>query len=272
MALPGDLTVTANSSLLGPRQPLADPAIVVRDLNVALSGREILKKVSFEVPRGTTLAIMGLSGVGKSTTLRCLVGLQKPDSGEVFVDNRNILQMSRRDLDVLRRRVGMVFQMPALFDSLTIGENVAFGLREHTRLPEEEIQRVVAEKLAIVDLEGMGHLFPNQLSGGMQKRASLARTIATDPDVILYDEPTTGLDPILSRVINELILDLQTRMQATSVVVTHDISGALLVAHRIAMLHQGEIVWLGPSQEFQTTDNKYVTQFREGLVQGPIRV
>ena len=237
-----------------------------------LSGRAILSGVDFEVPRGTTLAIMGLSGVGKSTTLRCLVGLQRPDGGEVLVDNRDILTMNRRELDELRKRVGMVFQMPALFDSLTIGENVAFGLREHARLPEEEIQRIVAEKLAIVDLEGLGHLFPNQLSGGMQKRASLARTIATDPDVILYDEPTTGLDPILSRVINELILDLQKRMHATSVVVTHDVAGAMLVAHRIAMLHRGQIVWIGPSEEFPTTTNEFVAQFREGRVQGPIRV
>jgi len=239
---------------------------------VHLSGRAILSGVDFEVPRGTTLAIMGLSGVGKSTTLRCLVGLQRPDGGEVLVDNRDILTMNRRELDELRKRVGMVFQMPALFDSLTIGENVAFGLREHARLPEEEIQRIVAEKLAIVDLEGLGHLFPNQLSGGMQKRASLARTIATDPDVILYDEPTTGLDPILSRVINELILDLQKRMHATSVVVTHDVAGAMLVAHRIAMLHRGQIVWIGPSEEFPTTTNEFVAQFREGRVQGPIRV
>ncbi len=261
-----------NDAILGHRQQMSDPAIVVRDLTVSLSGRAILSGVSFEVPRGTTLAIMGLSGVGKSTTLRCLVGLQRPDSGQVLVDDRDILALSRKDLDELRKRVGMVFQMPALFDSLTIGENVAFGLREHARLPEEEIQRIVAEKLAIVDLEGMGHLFPNQLSGGMQKRASLARTIATDPDVILYDEPTTGLDPILSRVINELILDLQKRMHATSVVVTHDIAGAMLVAHRIAMLHRGQIVWIGPSEEFQTTDNEFVAQFREGRVQGPIRV
>jgi phospholipid/cholesterol/gamma-HCH transport system ATP-binding protein len=251
---------------------MADPAIVVRNLTVNLSGRAILSGVDFEVPRGTTLAIMGLSGVGKSTTLRCLLGLQRPDSGEVLVDNKDILTMSRRELDELRKRVGMVFQMPALFDSLTIGENVAFGLREHTRLPEEEVQRIVAEKLAIVDLEGMGHLFPNQLSGGMQKRASLARTIATDPDVILYDEPTTGLDPILSRVINELILDLQERIHATSVVVTHDVAGAMLVAHRIAMLHRGQIVWIGPPEEFQTTNNEFVAQFREGRVQGPIRV
>lgn len=254
------------------REPMGDPAISVRDICVSFGGRTILKNVSFDVPRGTTLAVMGLSGVGKSTTLRCLVGLQKPDSGEVYINGKNILQMKDSEFDVMRSRIGMVFQMPALFDSLTVGENVAFGLREHTKLREAEIQRIVAEKLAIVDLQGMGHLFPNQLSGGMQKRASLARTIATDPDIILYDEPTTGLDPILSMVINELIVDLQKRMQATSVVVTHDIRGALLVGHQIAMLHRGEFVWIGTSSEFQTTDNEFVAQFREGRVDGPIRV
>lgn len=253
-------------------EPMTDPAISVRNVSVAFGGRAILKNVSFDVPRGTTLAVMGLSGVGKSTTLRCLVGLQKPDSGEIYINGKNILKMDDKEFDKMRRRIGMVFQAPALFDSLTIGENVAFGLREHTKLPEEEIQRIVAEKLAIVDLAGMAGLYPNQLSGGMQKRASLARTIAIDPDVILYDEPTTGLDPILSMVINELICDLQKRMNATSVVVTHDIRGAMLVGHRIAMLHKGEFVWMGTSEEFRTSDNEIVAQFREGRVTGPIRV
>ncbi|MCR5661165.1 MAG: ABC transporter ATP-binding protein [bacterium] len=251
---------------------MTDPAISVRNVSVAFGGRAILKNVSFDVPRGTTLAVMGLSGVGKSTTLRCLVGLQKPDSGEIYINGKNILKMDDKEFDKMRRRIGMVFQMPALFDSLTIGENVAFGLREHTKLPEEEIQRIVAEKLAIVDLAGMAGLYPNQLSGGMQKRASLARTIAIDPDVILYDEPTTGLDPILSMVINELICDLQKRLNATSVVVTHDIRGAMLVGHRIAMLHKGEFVWMGTSEEFRTSNNEIVAQFREGRVNGPIRV
>ena len=259
-------------SILGPRRAMSDPAISVRNVCVSFSGRSILRNVSFDIPKGNTLAIVGLSGVGKSTTLRCLVGLQRPDKGEIYIDGQNILEMDEKRFDELRKRIGMVFQMPALFDSLTIGENVAFGLREHTRLPEQEIQRIVAEKLAIVDLQGMAHLYPNQLSGGMQKRASLARTIATDPDVILYDEPTTGLDPILSMVINELICDLQRRLQATSVVITHDIRGALLVGHKIAMLHQGEFVWMGTPEEFRTTDDPFITQFREGNVQGPIRV
>jgi phospholipid/cholesterol/gamma-HCH transport system ATP-binding protein len=251
---------------------MSDPAIVVENLTVAFGNRTVLKNVSFQVARGETLAIMGLSGVGKSTTLRCLVGLQKPTSGRILINEKDVVNLRPAEMRQLLMRMGMVFQMPALFDSLTVGENVAFGLREHTRLPEEEIQRIVAEKLAIVDLEGMEHLYPNQLSGGMQKRASLARTIATDPDVILYDEPTTGLDPILSRVINELILELQKRIQATSIVVTHDIAGALMVAHRIAMLQAGEVVWIGTASEFQETDNPYVKQFREGSARGPIRV
>lgn len=260
------------NSILGPRTVMSDPAISVRNVSVSYGGRAILKNVSFDIPRGHTLAVMGLSGVGKSTTLRCLVGLQRPDKGEIYIDGKNVLELDDAEFDKLRKRIGMVFQMPALFDSLTIGENVAFGLREHSKLSEEEIQRVVAEKLAIVNLQGMAHLYPNQLSGGMQKRASLARTIATDPDVILYDEPTTGLDPILSMVINELIRDLQIKIKATSVVVTHDIRGAMLVGHQIAMLHKGEFVWMGSSEEFRTSTDPIVEQFREGRVNGPINV
>lgn len=259
-------------SITGPREPMSDPAIVVKNLTVTFGSREILKDISFEVARGTTLAVMGLSGVGKSTTLRCLIGLQTPNRGEIFINNKNIAHMKPKELNIMRKRIGMAFQKAALFDSMTVGDNVAFGLREHTHLAEEEIQRIVAEKLGFVDLEGMDHLFPSQLSGGMQKRASFARTVATDPDIVLYDEPTTGLDPIISRVINELILGLQQRLHATSVVVTHDIAGALLTAHKILMLHEGRIVWMGPSPDFMTTDNPFVTQFREGRAEGPIRV
>ncbi|MBS2038364.1 ABC transporter ATP-binding protein [bacterium] len=251
---------------------MSDPAIVVKNLTVTFGSRSVLNNVSFSVPRGTTLVILGLSGVGKSTTLRCMVGLQKPTSGEILINNKNIGRMKPKELDQLRKRVGMAFQKAALFDSMTVGENVAFGLREHTNLPEEDIQRIVAEKLAIVDLEGMDHLYPSQISGGMQKRASFARTVATDPDVVLYDEPTSGLDPIISTVINELILELQHRLGATSVVVTHDLAGAMLVAHNIIMLHEGKIVWSGPPQEFASTDNPYIKQFREGSSKGPIRV
>ncbi|MFA5506282.1 MAG: ATP-binding cassette domain-containing protein, partial [Vulcanimicrobiota bacterium] len=228
--------------------------------------------VSFTVMRGEILVLMGLSGTGKSTTLRSIAGLLKPNGGEVLINGRSIPDMPERELEVLRRRIGFSFQHGALFDSMTVGENVAFGLREHTGLPEEEIQRIVAEKLSIVDLEGMEHLYPSQLSGGMQKRASFARTIATDPDIVLYDEPTTGLDPIISRVINELILDLQRRLKATSVVITHDLKGAYLIANKIIMLHQGLPVFFGTPKEFQETDDPHVVQFREGEMEGPIRV
>lgn len=257
---------------MGPRPALRDDAVVVNNLRVAFGAKEILKDVSFTVRRGEVLVLMGLSGTGKSTTLRSIAGLLRPSGGEVLVNGQSIPDMKQKELELLRRRIGFCFQHGALFDSMTIGENVAFGLREHTDLPEEEIQRVVAEKLSIVDLEGMEHLYPSQLSGGMQKRASFARTIATDPDIVLYDEPTTGLDPIISRVINELILDLQRRLNATSMVITHDLKGAYLIASKIIMLHEGLPVFYGTPKEFQETDDPHVVQFREGEMEGPIRV
>jgi phospholipid/cholesterol/gamma-HCH transport system ATP-binding protein len=259
-------------TVMGTRSALREDAIVVKNLRVAFGAKEILKDVSFTVKRGEVLVLMGLSGTGKSTTLRSIAGLLAPNSGEVLVNGRSIPDMPEKELEILRRRIGFCFQHGALFDSMTVGENVAFGLREHTKLREEEIQRIVAEKLSIVDLEGMEHLYPSQLSGGMQKRASFARTIATDPDIVLYDEPTTGLDPIISRVINELILDLQRRLRATSLVITHDLKGAYLIATKIIMLHQGMPVFFGTPKEFQETDDPYVVQFREGEMEGPIRV
>lgn len=266
------MSVQTIDTVMGSREVLREDAIVVKNLRVTFGPKEILKDLSFVVNRGEILVIMGLSGTGKSTTLRSIAGLLKPNSGEVLVNGHSIPQLPSRELELLRRRIGFCFQHGALFDSMTVGDNVAFGLREHTKLPEEEIQRIVAEKLAIVDLEGMEHLYPSQLSGGMQKRASFARTIATDPDIVLYDEPTTGLDPIISRVINELILDLQKRLGATSVVITHDLKGAYLIANKIMMLHQGLPVFFGTPKEFQETDDPHVVQFREGEMEGPIRV
>ena len=257
---------------MGKRTEMSDPAIDVKDLTVAFGSHKVLDGISFQVARGTTLVILGLSGVGKSTILRCLTGLLKPTSGEVFINRHDISKMKTKELAQLRRRIGMAFQRAALFDSMTVGENVAFGLREHTRLSNDEIEHIVKEKLKIVDLEGMEDHMPSELSGGMQKRASFARTIATEPDLIFYDEPTTGLDPIITKVINQLILDLQRRTQATSVVVTHDLGGAMMVAHKILMLYDGRIVWTGPAKEFEATTNPYVVQFREGRADGPIRV
>lgn len=265
-------TTQAVKTVMGDREPLQEDAIVLKDLKISFGPKEILKGISLTIKRGEILVLMGLSGTGKSTTIRSIAGLLKPTSGQVMVNGHSIPDLSQDELQHLRRRIGFCFQHGALFDSMTIGENVAFGLREHTKLPKEELHRIVADKLAIVDLEGMEHMYPSELSGGMQKRASFARTISTDPDIVLYDEPTTGLDPIITRVINELILDLQRRLKATSLVITHDLKGAYLIADRILMLHQGLPVFLGTPKEFQTTDDPYVVQFREGEMVGPIRV
>ncbi|MBI2252302.1 MAG: ABC transporter ATP-binding protein [Armatimonadetes bacterium] len=246
--------------------------IAIKNLTVRLSGREVIKNINLEIAKGKTLVVMGLSGVGKSTLLRCIIGLMKPAEGAIYIGGKEITRLSYSDLDKVRKKIGMVFQSPALFDSLTIGENVAFGLREHTNFPEEEIQRIVAEKLAIVDLEGKENLMPSQLSGGMQKRASLARTIATNPEGILYDEPTSGLDPIMSNVINQLINNLKEQFGVTSIVVTHDLESAFMVGDEIAMLYQGEIVGKGSPQEFKRSTSPIVQQFIQGSIQGPIKV
>jgi len=267
----------ANSSSAG-------AAIVIQRLNVKFGNRHILKDIELEVPRGKTMAIMGLSGVGKSTLIKSIMGLVRPSSGQIWIrlfgGSRNeevpkakdVLQLSEAELNKVRVKIGMVFQSPALFDSMSIADNVAFPLREHTHLAEEEIQRVVSETLALVDLEGMDHLYPNQLSGGMQKRASIARAVCTGAEIILYDEPTTGLDPIISNVINQLIKSLQKQLLVTSVVITHDLQSAYQVADEIAFLYNGEIVEQGSPEEFQKSENPYVVQFREGSVHGPIRV
>lgn len=247
-------------------------AISIRGLNVKFGSRHVLKDITIDVPVGSTLAVMGLSGVGKSTLVRCIIGLIQPSSGEIIIQGKNILDIPESELNKIRVKIGMVFQSPALFDSMTIGENVAFPLREHSHLSETEIERRVSEKLSLVDLEGMENLLPSQLSGGMQKRASIARAVAADAEILLYDEPTTGLDPIICNVINNLIRNLQQQMRVTSVVITHDLDSAYAVADEIAFLYNGEIVEKGTPEQFQNSSNPYVVQFREGSVSGPIKV
>lgn len=251
---------------------VAAPAISIEGLNVKFGSRHILRDVSLDIPAGSTLCVMGLSGVGKSTLIRSIIGLVEPLSGEIRVNGKDVLNISESQLNEIRVKVGMVFQSAALFDSMTIGDNVAFPLREHSDMSEEEIQRVVSEKLSLVDLEGMEHLFPSQLSGGMQKRASIARALATGAEILLYDEPTTGLDPIISTVINNLITGLQRQMQVTSLVITHDLKSAYTIADQIAFLYNGQIVEKGTPEQFQNSKNPYVVQFREGSVSGPIDV
>ncbi len=248
------------------------PFLVIKDLTVKRGTRVILNSVNISLNRGETLVVMGLSGMGKSTLVKCIIGLLKPDGGEIFIEGEQILGLKERELNRFRKKLGMVFQSPALFDSLTILENVAFGLREHTKLSEEEIRREVAEKLAIVDLAGTENMFPSQLSGGMQKRASIARAVVTSPELIMYDEPTSGLDPIMSNVINNLVNNLKKTFNVTSIVVTHDLSSAYSIGDKIVMLHDGVFIDACGAEEFKNSKNPITRQFIEGNPVGPIRL
>jgi phospholipid/cholesterol/gamma-HCH transport system ATP-binding protein len=246
--------------------------ITIRGLVKRLGRRQVLDGLDLDIPTGETVVVMGPSGTGKSVLLKHIVGLMKPDAGSIEVDGEDVVPMKENDLNRVRTKFGMLFQGAALFDSLTVGENVGLGLREHTRLSKEEIRARVAERLDWVGLPGVESQKPASLSGGMRKRVGLARAIAMDPQFILYDEPTTGLDPIMADVIDQLIRSLQQRMRVTSVVVTHDIASAYKVGDRIAMLHQGKIVFEGTPQETRETREPMVRQFIEGSSQGPIQV
>jgi phospholipid/cholesterol/gamma-HCH transport system ATP-binding protein len=232
--------------------------------------KTVLNGVSFDVSTGETLVIIGSSGVGKSILLKNIIGLVKPDFGFIKVDNVNITDCSLEELHETRKKIGYVFQEAALFDSLNIFENVAFGLKNLTSLSESEIRQKSKQCLALVGLENIEHLNPSVLSGGMKKRVSLARAIAYQPEYILYDEPTTGLDPILSDVISDLIINLKKHLHVTSVVVTHDMNSAYKIADRIMMLYEGNIIFNGTPSEIRNTKNEYVRQFVEGSSHGPI--
>lgn len=238
--------------------------IELRHVYKSFGTREILHDVNLSVKDGETMVILGASGSGKSTILKLIIGLMRPDSGEVLVDGKDMAILSETELNEARRHMGMVFQYSALFDSLNIKENVAFGLRMHENLPEEEIDRIVAEKLRMVGLSDIETLMPSSLSGGMKKRVSLARAIALDPDMILYDEPTAGLDPIMSTAISQLIRRMQKEMKATSVVVTHDMASANLVADRMAFLHEGSFLICGTPEELYASTDRRVLQFVNG--------
>ncbi len=238
--------------------------IELRHVYKSFGSREILHDVNLSVKDGETMVILGASGSGKSTILKLIIGLACPDSGEVLVDGKDMAILSETELNSARRHMGMVFQYSALFDSLNIKENVAFGLRMHENLSEEEIDRIVAEKLRMVGLSDIETLMPSSLSGGMKKRVSLARAIALNPDMILYDEPTAGLDPIMSTAISQLIRRMQREMKATSVVVTHDMASANLVADRMAFLHEGSFLICGTPEELYASTDRRVLQFVNG--------
>ena len=222
---------------------------------------EALKHINLSIKEGETLAIIGGSGSGKSTLLRLLIGLIRPTSGQILVRGRDVASLSEEEWDKLRLRMGMVFQYSALFDSMTVGDNVAFGLREHTDKSEAEISRIVQEKLALVGLEGVEQMMPNELSGGMKKRVGLARAIACEPSVVFYDEPSSGLDPITTARIDELIVSTQRKLGVTSVVVTHDMASACRIADRIAMIYEGELIAVDTVEKFKQLNDDRVQAF-----------
>jgi phospholipid/cholesterol/gamma-HCH transport system ATP-binding protein len=245
--------------------------IKIRGLSKQLGSKRVLDGLDLDIVDGETIVVLGPSGTGKSVLLKHIMGLMHPDAGSIEIGGENIVGMGERDINEVRKRFGMLFQGAALFDSMTVGENVGLALREHMRMKEREIASRVAERLEWVGLRGTEMLKPASLSGGMRKRAGLARAIAMDPQYILYDEPTTGLDPIMADVINQLIRGLQKRLGVTSVVVTHDLISAYHVADRMAMLYGGKVVFTGTPEQVRATTDPMVKQFIEGSSEGPIR-
>lgn len=242
----------------------------IENLHVSFGSNHVLRGVDLEIRKGETMVIIGRSGGGKSVLLKCILNLIEPDQGHVLLDGQNITHASEDGKAQFRRRFGMLFQGAALFDSLNVEDNVSFGLRRLKRLSEEEIRRVVRNKLALVGLKDIEELSPSELSGGMKKRVALARAIAMDPEFILYDEPTTGIDPIMADAINDLIVDMDEKLHVTSIAVTHDMVSAYKIADRIAMLHEGRIVGVGTPAQIKRSSNPLVRQFITGSARGPI--
>lgn len=245
--------------------------IEVRELQKAFGAQQVLRGVSLSIPKGRTTAIIGRSGTGKSVLLKHLIRLLRPDRGQVLVDGVDVVPLRGRALDRVRAKFGVLFQGGALFDSMTVFDNVAFPLREKTRLPEPEVAARVCERLEAVGLAEMGHKYPAEISGGMRKRVALARALVTDPEIVLFDEPTTGLDPIMLNAIHRLIADTQQRFGFTGVVVSHDVPDVFEIAHQVAMLHEGTIVAAGPPEQVLQSDDPRVRQFIAGSAEGPIR-
>lgn len=243
---------------------MAEAVISLRQLNITFGTHTVLDNIDLDVYKGETLAVLGPSGTGKSTVLRSMIGLLEPNGGQIFIQGEDVSGLDEDGWNRLRMKMGMVFQYSALFDFLTVGENVAFGLRQHTDKSNEEIQGIVTQMLDLVGLPGTQDLYPAELSGGMKKRVGLARAIAVNPEIVLYDEPTAGLDPIMSRNISRLIKKTQEQLHVTSVLVTHDMQSAFYVADRVAMLYEGHIVAIGTAEEMKNSTNPIVKAFIEG--------
>jgi phospholipid/cholesterol/gamma-HCH transport system ATP-binding protein len=245
--------------------------IEIKELHKSFRGNKVLSGVNLTIEKGETIVIIGRSGCGKSVLLKHIIGLLRPDKGEIFINGEDITKYKNDKLYQMRQRFGMLFQGAALFDSMTVAENVGLGLREHTDLLNDEVSKKVIEKLKLVGLSQVEQLKPAELSGGMKKRVGLARAIAMDPEFILYDEPTTGLDPIMADVINDLVIRMRDVLKVTSIAVTHDMVSAYKIADRIAMLFDGKIIFEGTPEKTKNTDDPIVRQFIEGKGEGPIQ-
>ena len=245
--------------------------IRVENLHKSFDGQRVLQGITLDVATGEVMIIIGRSGGGKSVLLKHFLGLLRPDSGRILVDGVDITRLRGKKLDRIRARYGVVFQGGALFDSMTVFDNVAFPLREKTPLSHAEIALRANEKLGQVGLIGMGHKYPDEISGGMKKRVAIARALVTEPEIVFFDEPTTGLDPILVNAIHRLIIDLHQKLRFTAVMVSHEIPEIFQIAQRVAMLHEGVIVETGPPEAIQQSRSPVVQQFIHGELDGPIR-
>lgn len=254
-------------------KPDPQAKIELRGVHKRFGSKVVLDGIDLTVPRGESLVVIGGSGTGKSVMIKSVLGIVTPEKGEIFVDGQNVLKMDQSDREDTLRKFGMLFQSAALFDSLPVWENVAFGLIQGRRMKRKDAREIAIDKLSKVGLGAdVGELYPAELSGGMQKRVGLARAIAADPEIIFFDEPTTGLDPIMADVINELIVDSVKELGATTLSITHDMASARKIADKIAMIHKGKIIWAGRVEEVDNSGNEYVEQFINGRAEGPIRM
>lgn len=245
--------------------------IKVKNLKKKFGDRQVLNGVNLEIYKGETFVIMGGSGCGKSTLLRHMIGALKPDEGSVYLLGKDISDLNEDEMDKIKKKIGMSYQGSALFDSMTVGENVSLPLKEHTKLDENVINIMVKMKLELVGLRGFENLMPSQLSGGMKKRVGIARAVSMDPEIVFYDEPTAGLDPIVTAVMDKLIIDLSKALSVTSVVVTHDMHSVFRIADRIAFVYEGKIIEIGTREQIRSSVNPYVQQFVSGSPDGPIK-